>query len=233
MFHFFFQFSRKVQNYYSTPWEFFSSVLADGLSLEFERQQISSSLQDFSQYSCRSPQYCSLDCLHSSSYFQVPKSFYQTLVSVPRPTMTIGIAVTFMFHREVQLLILFFFFSLSFNFTQWSTETAKSTTLQKKKKSNKQTNSKQTNKQTKNKQKSLFFVCLFVCLLIVCLFVAFFFFLLIIIRSGPFVCQNPKEVCVSHYPGQILGCAYTICLYGQISISCTIPNGSPFSPSRV
>ena len=30
--------------------EFFTSVLADGLSLEFEWQQLSSSLQDSSQY---------------------------------------------------------------------------------------------------------------------------------------------------------------------------------------
>ena len=37
-----------------TPWEFFTSVLADGLSLEFEWQQVSPSLQNFSQYSGRS-----------------------------------------------------------------------------------------------------------------------------------------------------------------------------------
>ena len=34
-------------------WEFFTSALADGLSLEFEWQQVSSSLQDSSQYSGR------------------------------------------------------------------------------------------------------------------------------------------------------------------------------------
>ena len=34
--------------------EFFTSVLADGLSLEFEWQQVSSSLQDYSQYSSHS-----------------------------------------------------------------------------------------------------------------------------------------------------------------------------------
>ena len=34
--------------------EFFTSALADGLSLEFEWQQVSSSLQDSSQYSDRS-----------------------------------------------------------------------------------------------------------------------------------------------------------------------------------
>ena len=32
-----------------TPLEFFTSVLADGFSLEFEWQQVSSSLQDSSQ----------------------------------------------------------------------------------------------------------------------------------------------------------------------------------------
>ena len=35
--------------------EFFTSVLADGLSLEFEWQQIFPSLQDYSRYSGRSP----------------------------------------------------------------------------------------------------------------------------------------------------------------------------------
>ena len=37
-----------------TPLEFFTSVLADALSLEFEWQQVSSNLQDSSQYSDRS-----------------------------------------------------------------------------------------------------------------------------------------------------------------------------------
>ena len=37
-----------------TPFEFFTSALADGLTLEFERQQVSSSLQGSSQYSGRS-----------------------------------------------------------------------------------------------------------------------------------------------------------------------------------
>ena len=38
----------------TTPLEFFTSVLADGFSLEFEWQQVSSSLQDSFQYSGRS-----------------------------------------------------------------------------------------------------------------------------------------------------------------------------------
>ena len=37
-----------------TPWEFFTSVLADGFSLEFEWLQVSSSLPDSSQFSGRS-----------------------------------------------------------------------------------------------------------------------------------------------------------------------------------
>ena len=34
-------------------WEFFAPALDDGFSLEFEWQHVSSSLQDFSQYSGR------------------------------------------------------------------------------------------------------------------------------------------------------------------------------------
>ena len=48
-----------------------------------------------------------------------------------------------------------------------------------------------------------------------------------------FLSQNPRGVFESHSPGQILGCAYIICSYGQILISCTILNGSPCPPSRV
>ena len=44
-----------------------------------------------------------------------------------------------------------------------------------------------------------------------------------------FVSQNPRGVCASHSPGQMLGSAYTICSYCQVSI----PSGSPCPPSRV
>ena len=37
--------------------------------------------------------------------------------------------------------------------------------------------------------------------------------------SDPFVCQNPRGDCASHSPGNILGCAYIIYSYGQISIN--------------
>ena len=48
-----------------------------------------------------------------------------------------------------------------------------------------------------------------------------------------FVSQNPKEFCAFHFLGRILGCGYTICSYGQITISCTIPSLSPSPYSRV
>ena len=53
------------------------------------------------------------------------------------------------------------------------------------------------------------------------------------LRLGdPFVCQNPRGVCLSRSPRQILGCAYTKYSYGQASISCTILSGSPNPPRR-
>ena len=34
--------------------------------------------------------------------------------------------------------------------------------------------------------------------------------------GDPFVDQNPTGVCVYHFIGQVLGCAYNICSHGQI-----------------
>ena len=47
------------------------------------------------------------------------------------------------------------------------------------------------------------------------------------------VCQSSKRIYVCHFLGQMLGCAYTICSYGQIEISCTSPSGSFCRPSHV
>ena len=55
--------------------EFFKSALPDGISLEFERQQVSSSLQDYSQYFGRLQYCCRLDGLDSSANFQILKAF--------------------------------------------------------------------------------------------------------------------------------------------------------------
>ena len=55
--------------------EFFTSALADGLSLESEWQQVSSSLQDSSRDSGRSQQCCVLDSLYPSANFQDFQAF--------------------------------------------------------------------------------------------------------------------------------------------------------------
>ena len=69
----------------------------------------------------------------------------------------------------------------------------------------------------------------------------FFFFLLTFFFLGlvvwprlvdQLIFQNPRKICASHFLVRILGCAYTICSYDKISISCTIPVGSPCSPSH-
>ena len=57
-------------------WEFLRLALADNISLESEYQQVSSSLQDSSQYSGRSYWCSSFESLPSSSYFQVIRSLY-------------------------------------------------------------------------------------------------------------------------------------------------------------
>ena len=49
--------------------EFFTSALADGLSLKSEWYQVSSSLQDSSQYSGNLQQCCRLDSLYSAANF--------------------------------------------------------------------------------------------------------------------------------------------------------------------
>ena len=56
--------------------EFFTSALADSFSLESERQQVSSSLQESSQDSGCSQQCSRLDSLYPSANFQVLQAFY-------------------------------------------------------------------------------------------------------------------------------------------------------------
>ena len=76
--------------------ESFTSELADGLSLDSELQQVSSSLLVSSQYSGRS-QLCKIVSTRpviskSSSPYTHP------FVIVPKAPFTIGISVTFIFH---------------------------------------------------------------------------------------------------------------------------------------
>ena len=100
------------------------------ISLDFEWQQVSSSLQDWSQDSGRSQQCCHFDSpLPSKS----SRPFNNPLVIVPKAPITIGTIVTFMFHSffnsQARSRYLSFF-SPSFRFILWSAGTAKSTILQ-------------------------------------------------------------------------------------------------------
>ena len=51
-----------------------------------EWQQVSSSLHDSSQYSVQSQQWCCLDGLHSSNYFQVLQSLFQLFGDIIKRT---------------------------------------------------------------------------------------------------------------------------------------------------
>ena len=116
--------------YYYLLLEFSTPAMADGFSLGFEWWKVSSSLQDSSQNSGQSPQYCSLDGLHSSSCFHVHLPCINLWLTVPSAPITIGITVTFMSHNIFRSLAksrYIPFFSLSFFFTLWSSGTAKST----------------------------------------------------------------------------------------------------------
>ena len=106
---------------------FHTIMSADGLSLESEWQKVFSSLQDSSQYSGWSQQYCHLDSLHSS---KSSSPFTTPLVTATSAPIVIGITVTFMFHRFFSSLARSRYWSrvsLSFNFPLWSTRRARST----------------------------------------------------------------------------------------------------------
>ena len=98
------------------PESFSHSEWADGLSLEFEWQQISSSFQVSSQYSGRSQRCCSLDGLHASSYFQVLQSMSQSFGDCTKSTnynwynRYYHVPRFFQFPSKVQVLILLFAF---------------------------------------------------------------------------------------------------------------------------
>ena len=113
-----------------TPLEFFTSVLTDGFSLEFEWQQVSRTcLRILAVLSNAVIWIVSVRLPISKS----SRPFNNPLVIVPNALITIRTIVTFMFHsffnspaRSRYLS----FFSFSFRFILWSTGTAKSTILQ-------------------------------------------------------------------------------------------------------
>ena len=95
-----------------------------------ELLQVSSGLQDSSQYSGRPQQCCSLDGLDSPSDFQLFQSPFQAFDTVPGVPITIGITVTLVLYSFLSFLArskYLSFFSTSLIFTLWSTETTKST----------------------------------------------------------------------------------------------------------
>ena len=175
-------------------WEISTPVLTDVHSLEFEWQQISWSVQDSSQYSGQSYQYCSLGVLHLCSYFRFLQFLYQSFGDCTEHTnynwyyRHFHVPYFFQFPNRSRYLSLF---SLS--------GMAKSSV-----------------------QQVLFFFCWLSLGLVIWPRL-----------SDPFISQNLREVCVSHATGWISGCAYTICSYGQISLTSTISSGSPSSPSHV
>ena len=97
-------------------WGFFTLELADCFSLECKWQQVSSSLQDPSQYPGRFEQFCRLNGLYSSSYFQVLQSLYQSFGDCTKSTnlllVLLPLSCSFFFQSpsKVQVLICLFAF---------------------------------------------------------------------------------------------------------------------------
>ena len=123
--------------------------------------------------------------------------FCNPLVTVPNTLITVGIIVTFMFHSFFQFLAR----STYLPFFSHSFSFILWSTV----------TAKSTILQV------LFFCCCWLLLSLV--FWPRF--------GDPSVCQSPIEVYVFYFLGQVLGCVYTICWYGQILISCTSRSGSP------
>ena len=156
-------------------------MLADGFPLRFEWQQISSNLQDTSQYSVRSQKCYSLDVFHSSFYFQVLQSCTNYLVTVLSALIANYITVIFMFHSFLSSLVKSMYLSLFLlwlSFTLWSAWTTKVTVFQ-------------------------FLYLLFFLLLSLGLVIWPWL-------RDPFVTQNPKGFSVSYFPNAPITIIITI-----------------------
>ena len=79
-----------------TPWEFFTSVLVDGLSQEFQWQQVSPRTLLSILAVPKNVVVCMVSTRPPTSKSSSP--FNNPLVTVPKEPFTIGIIVTFMFH---------------------------------------------------------------------------------------------------------------------------------------
>ena len=92
-----------------TPSEFFTSVLADSLSLDFEWQQVSLSLRDSSQYSGRSQPCGSLDGL--CCYFLLFPSDYTKRTNYNWYNRQFHVPQFFQFPSKIDVLIPLFTFT--------------------------------------------------------------------------------------------------------------------------
>ena len=120
--------------------------------------------------------------------FKSSRPFNNSLLTVPKAPITIGIIFNCIFHNFFNSLArsrYLSFFSPSFSFILWSAGAAKSTILQ-----------------------FLFSFFFFFCSLLGLVFGPRF--------GNPYICQSPIGVYACYFLGQVLGCAYTICSYGQI-----------------
>ena len=114
-----------------TSCKIFKPVLVDGLSLESEWLQVSSSLQEFSQYYGQYQQYWHLDSLGFSFDIQLSGLLTKPVGTFVSSPIAIGITVTFLFHSSFsslgiflildQLISLFFFFYF-YSVVSWSAE---------------------------------------------------------------------------------------------------------------
>ena len=100
-----------------TPWEFFTSASADGLSLESEWQQVSRTHLNILAVLNNVVVWM----VSTSLIFKSSSPFNNPLLTVPRAPITIGKIVIFMFHSFFNSLArskYLSFFSSFFNFTQ-------------------------------------------------------------------------------------------------------------------
>ena len=113
--------------------KFFTPAWADGFSLDFEWQQVYSSLQDSSQYSVGSQQCCSLIVSTHPFIFEFSSPCTNSFLTVQRVPIITDIIITFMLYRFLSYLAksrYVSFFLISYNFTLHSAVTATSTILQ-------------------------------------------------------------------------------------------------------
>ena len=102
--------------------EFFKPAFADGLSWESEWQQVSSNLQDSSQYSGWSQQYCILDELNLSSnfqLFQLPFQMHQLQLVSSSPSYSTAFFSSLARSKHLSLFAFFDFHSGMAKSTIW------------------------------------------------------------------------------------------------------------------